>query len=202
MTKYLLILILSLSIALGFSVNKCSNQRNIIKIDQANEKAYTDSMTITKDAAGRIIAEKYVLQKQIIEITTSTRKEIEELREDIKGKSINIKNLKSISSVEEKVNPIVYATKYVVKDSTYHFILNPEYKVEVKINKDSAYMIPYITNTQTVALFDKRETVRPRKKFFLFRWFQKRHTVMKAIVKNSNKAIIITDINAAYIIKK
>ena len=32
----------------------------------------------------------------------------------------------------------------------------------------------------------KRETIKPPKKFFLFRWFQKRHTVLNITVKENN----------------
>ena len=32
----------------------------------------------------------------------------------------------------------------------------------------------------------KKETVNPPKKFFLFRWFQKRHTVLNVTVKENN----------------
>lgn len=32
----------------------------------------------------------------------------------------------------------------------------------------------------------KRETIKPPKKFFLFRWFQKRHTVLNVTVKENN----------------
>lgn len=45
---------------------------------------------------------------------------------------------------------------------------------------------PEITLENYVALNNKRETVKPRKKFFLWRWFQKRQTVTEVEVVEKN----------------
>jgi hypothetical protein len=43
-----------------------------------------------------------------------------------------------------------------------------------------------VTSEKSVVLYTSRETIEPPKKFFLCRWFQKKHTVVKAVVKENN----------------
>lgn len=43
-----------------------------------------------------------------------------------------------------------------------------------------------VTSEKSVVLYTNRETIEPPKKFFLCRWFQKKHTVVKAVVKENN----------------
>jgi hypothetical protein len=43
---------------------------------------------------------------------------------------------------------------------------------------------------KAVVVSTKRETVDPPKKFFLCRWFQKKHTVVKVVVKENNPHVI------------
>lgn len=49
---------------------------------------------------------------------------------------------------------------------------------------------PKTVSEKEVILYSKRETVEPPKKFFLARWFQKRHTVIHAVVNEENPYII------------
>ena len=45
---------------------------------------------------------------------------------------------------------------------------------------------PKVVSEKTVVMYVNKETVEPPKKFFLCRWFQKKHTVVKAVVKENN----------------
>ena len=48
---------------------------------------------------------------------------------------------------------------------------------------------PEVKSEKVVAISTKRETVDPPKKFFLCRWFQKKHTVIKVVVDEKNQHI-------------
>lgn len=53
----------------------------------------------------------------------------------------------------------------------------------------SIYLTTSFRSEKMIAVSSKRETVNPAKKFFLFRWFQKRHTVLQVTVTDSNPYI-------------
>lgn len=48
---------------------------------------------------------------------------------------------------------------------------------------------PSFTSEKYVMISSRKETVNPPKKFFLFRWFQKKHTVIEADVVEKNPFI-------------
>lgn len=174
---------------------------NQVKIDQANEKAYADTIKITHDKMGREVAEKYALQKSVSELKKSKTKEVADLTKLLKESDLKLKNLLATSNIETRIDTFLKVKRSPL-DSAYHFVVNPEFWADVVVKKDSASFHPFLTNTQKLAIADKRETINPPKKFFLWRWFQKRHIVVKIVVRNSNQAIKTNSINATYIINK
>ena len=168
-----------------------------VKIDQANEKAYTDSLQISRDKQGREVAEKYALQKTVAELKDNRN----DLRLLLKDRDLKLKNVLATSTIVTKIDTFLKVVRNP-KDSTYTFKFNPEFIVKVGVQRDSAWCNPYLTNKQDLVFGSRRETIRPPKKFFLFRWFQARHTVVKVIVRNSNEAISTNKIDATFIIKK
>ena len=49
---------------------------------------------------------------------------------------------------------------------------------------------PTVKSEKSVIVYSEKETVNPPKKFFLCRWFQKKHTVLKIVVEEENPYII------------
>ena len=47
-----------------------------------------------------------------------------------------------------------------------------------------------VTSQKSIATFTNKETVEAPKKFFLCRWFQKKHTVLKVVVKENNPHVV------------
>lgn len=47
----------------------------------------------------------------------------------------------------------------------------------------------HLTNEQVLFWENKRETIEPRRKFFLRRWFQRKHTIVQVTVVNGNPYI-------------
>ncbi len=168
-----------------------------VKIDQANEKAYTDSLQTTRDAHGREVAEKYALQKTVTDLKDNR----DDLRILLKDRDLKLKNVLATTTIVTKIDTFLKVQRSP-KDSTYTFKFNPEFIVKVGVESDSAWCKPYLTNQQDLVFGSKRETIRPPKSFFLWRLFQKKHTVVKVIVRNSNEAISTNKIDATFIIKK
>ena len=60
---------------------------------------------------------------------------------------------------------------------------------------------PSITLERYTFITGKKETVNPPKKFFLWRWFQKKHIVVEVIVKEKNPYVVNKESKYIEIIK-
>lgn len=178
-----------------------SSRGDTIRVEKANEKAYIDTISSTKDAMGRLVYEHNALQKTAVEIRKENGKLAKDIKELIGKASIKPENIVSYSFITSGINIKSFSTK-ASKDSIYNFNVNPEFTARVAVLNGQATLYANITNQQSVAFLDKRETVYPPKRFFIARWLQRRHTVVKALVRNSNPDIVVTEINAVHIIKK
>jgi len=172
-----------------------------VKVAQGNVKAYTDELVVTKDKLGRETSQKYILQSSIKNIVLGNASEVNDLKQRLKAGDLKLKNLLATATIETKIDTFLKVVRNA-KDSIYTFTFNPEFIVKVGVESDSAWCNPFLTNRQDLDIADKRETILPPKQFFLWRWMQRRHTVVKILVRNSNPAISTNKINATYIIKK
>jgi len=172
-----------------------------VKVAQGNVKAYTDELVTTKDKLGRETSQKYILQSSIKNIVLGNASEVNDLKTVMKEQDLKLKNLLSYSNITTKIDTFLKVVR-TSKDSTYTFTFNPEFIIKVGVQADSAWCNPYLVNKQLLIFSDKRETILPPKQFFLWRWLQRRHTVVKAVIRNSNPAVKTTSLNSTYIIKK
>lgn len=120
--------------------------------------------------------------------TDSLVSRLNELRKQLKIKDADLKNLQYIASQEKKVDTLFlkdtifrYDVKVdtVIKDEWSKFRLQLEYPN--KIVADYSFK-----NSTIVAASSKRETINPPKKFFLCRWFQKKHEVINIDIIQEN----------------
>lgn len=81
------------------------------------------------------------------------------------------------------------------KDTTYNLSKLPFIIDEIHIKDDSLSSHLEIFNKQAILWHTKRETIDPPKKFFLFRWFQKKHDVTYVDIVNDNPFIQTTGQN-------
>lgn len=61
------------------------------------------------------------------------------------------------------------------------------YRLDLKLRHPNVIVVnPEFTNETAVIFSNKKETINPPKKFFLLRWFQKKHIVTEIKVVNNN----------------
>jgi len=84
-------------------------------------------------------------------------------------------------------------TSSVQTDTTLDFSKRPHIINTVKLSAETATNHLEITNEQFILTNGRKETINPRKSFFLWRWFQKRHWVIYTDIHNSNPFIITDD---------
>lgn len=110
-------------------------------------------------------------------------------KEELKIKDKNIEQLQYRLSTAKKTDSLIF------RDTVFR---DPGFKLDTvfgdkwitqKLHLEYPGKVvssPEITLENYVALTNKKETIKPRKKFFLWRWFQKKHTVTTVEVVEKN----------------
>ena len=184
--SYKFILILSAIILLMFG--GLWYQSHLIK--ELNEENSAKKTQI-ESLAGRNIQARYT----IAELKHSNDSLNKKIYNYIDSLNIKPKKVKEIVYLESKVNIIdtirvndtIFVTGYyldttVVKSAYTRLNLTLKYPNEISIGTE-------IKSEKTCIFYTKRETVNPPRKFFLFRWFQKKHTITEVEVVEQNPEI-------------
>lgn len=171
-----------------------------ILIYQNNQiKGYKEQISIsTSNTKSLFIENKDLKNKtQQLQLTTqqfkyfndSINKKLDSVIKDNKIKLKTIKQLQYINSTTSKTDTIIFRDTLFRKDLKIDTLLvHPGYTLNLKLEYPNKIVTtPQFTNEQYIIFSNKRETINPPKKFFLARWFQKKHTVVTIDVINTNK---------------
>lgn len=119
-----------------------------------------------------------------------------------------MKTIEDLNIKPKKVTEVVYLEKEVFKTDTLKLndtifvkgldidttIVDEWSKVNIKMKYPDILSTTFSTTSDnTIVFYKKRETVNPPRKFFLFRWFQKKHTIIEAEVVEKNPYIKTTN---------
>ncbi len=130
--------------------------------------------------------------------------ELNEVRRELKIKDSKLKSLQYISSNFTKSDTIILKDT-VFKDERIDIdtLLSDEwYSINVGLGYPSSITVtPKFRSEKAVIVSAKKETVNPPKRFFLFRWFQKKHIVLHVNVIEKNPYIEDQDNRYVEIIK-
>ena len=119
----------------------------------------------------------------------SILRELNETRESLKVKDSKLKSLQYLSSTFIKYDTLI------IKDTLFKdpqiqvdTILSDEwYSIRIGLKYPSTITVnPMFRSVKHIVVSSRRETVNPPKKFFLFRWFQKKHTILNIDVIEKN----------------
>lgn len=130
--------------------------------------------------------------------------ELNNIRRELKIKDSKLKSLQYISSNFTKSDTIILKDT-VFKDERIDIdtLLSDEwYSINVGLRYPSSITVtPKFKSEKAVIVSAKKETVNPPKRFFLFRWFQKKHIVLHVNVIEKNPYIEDQDNRYVEIIK-
>ncbi len=180
MKRYLYISIALLSIAfvniaiiIGILLNQRSKTEKKWKEAIGNAKAYSElfSNSENKSRAFKLTIE------QLKDSNDSIFQELNEARKELKIKDSKLKSLQYISSSFSKGDTITLRDT-IFKDSHINIdtLLSDDwYSVKVELKYPSTVTVkPIFKSIKYIVVSAKKETVNPPKRFFLFRWFQKK----------------------------
>lgn len=111
-----------------------------------------------------------------------------EVRKELNIKDSKIKQMQYKLSHIEKPDSIILKDTVFVESFKLDTIIGDEWANTHLIMKYPNYIkfTPKFKLESFLFVESKKETVNPPKKFFLFRWFQKKHTVLNVTVKENN----------------
>ena len=150
----------------------------------SNVKAYDKLLSNSneKNIAYKLTAE------QLSYANDSILKELNDTRKKLKVKDKNLKSVQYITSTLSRVDTIT------LKDTIFKEPLKVDttigdkwYNVKIALSYPSTIIIsPTFKSEKNIVVSTKKETVNPPKKFWLFRLFQKKHTIIKVDVIEKN----------------
>lgn len=181
-------LIAALVLACVSSILYSRSLYNKLEIATSNEKAFAAQLDKTK-------GENYVFQLRIDQLelfNDSISGKLKKVQKENNIKDSKIKEFQYIATEYGKKDTVVL-TDTIFKEQDFELdTVVGDHWMNTKLNLKYPNFIcvePNVKSEKEVVIYTKKETVDPPKKFFLCRWFQKRHTVIKVIVNEENPYI-------------
>ena len=190
--KYIRIGVIVLTSLLAVSTYILYNRNQDLKEEtstlMSNQKAFIAENSSLKEK-NRVF--KFTVE-QLNYYNDSILQKMNDVREELKIKDKNIKQLQYLLSVSTKKDTVLFtdtifrdkslALDTIIGDKWYNIRLGLKYP-------NLIYTEPTFTSEKYIIVNKKKETVNPPKKFFLFRWFQRKHWVMEVHIKEKNPYI-------------
>ena len=187
MNKYLIITIIVLLAIIGAGWQQVKHANEKWKVAEANVKAYSEEL----NSAGKKNTALQLSVDQLKYFNDSVLQALDDTRNELKIKDKNLKALQAVKSGFTKKDTIritqvdtlfrepTLAIDTLIGDEWYNIQLGLKYPSMIAVK-------PYFKSEKHIIVSTKKETVNPPKKFFLFRWFQKKMTVIHIDVVEKN----------------
>lgn len=190
----ILVSLLSISVYILYTKNQKLKEETSTLM--SNQKAFITENSSLKEE-NRVF--KFTVE-QLNYYNDSILKKMNEVRKELKIKNKNLKQLQYLLSVSTKKDTVLFtdtifrdkslALDTIIGDKWYNIRLGLKYPFYI-------YTEPTFTSEKYIIVNKKKETVNPPKKFFLFRWFQRKHTILEVnmveknpYIKNKNNRFI------------
>lgn len=188
MKKVLVVIILMLVAFVAANIARYNSIKEKYEASEMNVKSYSQllSKSEQKNTAYKLTVE------QLEYFNDSIFQKLNRTRDSLKIKNKNLQSLHYIQSEFTKIDTIVLKdTLYKDVDTTVDTVFgDPWYHMRLALIYPSTIIVePSFRSEKQVIISSKKETINPPKKFFLFRWFQKKHQVIQVDVVESNPYI-------------
>ena len=189
MKKYIYIgiavVIILLALALGYTVVNSKSLEKKWKEAMENVKAYSQQYS-TSEKNTRALK---LSVEQLESSNDSILQELNSARKELKVKNSKLQSLQYVSSSFARADTITLVdTLFKDRSISIDTTLSDEwYSVRVGLSYPSTIAIkPEFKSIKNIVVSTKKETVNPPKKFFLWRWLQKKQTVLNIDVVEKN----------------
>ena len=168
--------------------NRNQDLKEEISVSMTNQKAFITENTSLKEENR---AFKFTVE-QLNYYNDSILQKMNDVRKGLKIKDNNLKQMQYLLSVSTKKDTVLFtdtifkdkglALDTIIGDKWYNIRLGLKYP-------NLIYTKPTFTSEKYIIVNKKKETINPPKKFFLFRWLQRKHWVMEVHIKEKNPYI-------------
>ena len=184
----IVILISLLTVSTYTLYNRNQDLKEEISVSMSNQKAFIAENSSLKEE-NRVF--KFTIE-QLNYYNDSILQKMNEVRKELKIKDKDLKQMQYLLSEATKKDTIVFRDTLfreptldidtLVGDKWYNIRLGLKYPNLITTN-------PTFISEKYIIVNKKKETINPPKKFFLFRWFQRKHWVMEVNIKEKNPYI-------------
>ena len=184
----IVILVSLLSISVYILYTKNQSLKEELSISVSNEKAFIAENSSLKNE-NRVF--KFTIE-QLNYYNDSILQKMNDVKKELKIKDKDLKQMQYLLSEATKKDTIVFRDTLfkeptldidtLIGDKWYNLILGLKYPNLITTN-------PTFISEKYIIVNKKKETINPPKKFFLFRWFQRKHWVMEVHIKEKNPYI-------------
>ena len=187
MNKYLVITIIVLLAIIGAGWQQMQHANRMWEIAEANVKAYSEELSTSKN---KNVALQLTVD-QLSYFNDSVLQALDETRKELKIKDKNLKALQAIiSGFTRRDTVTIVQVDTLFKEPTLDIdtlIGDDWYNLQLGLKYPSMIAIkPYFKSEKHIIVSSKKETVNPPKKFFLLRWFQRKHVVLHIDIVEKN----------------
>ena len=168
--------------------NRNQDLKEEISVSMSNQKAFIAENSSLKEE-NRVF--KFTVE-QLNYYNDSILQKMNEVRKELKIKDGNLKQMQYLLSEATKKDTIIFRDTLfrestldidtLIGDKWYNIRLELKYPNLITTN-------PIFVSEKYIIVNKKKETINPPKKFFLFRWLQKKHWVMEVHIKEKNPYI-------------
>ncbi len=184
----IVILISLLAVSTHTLYNRNQDLKEEISVSMSNQKAFIAENSSLKEE-NRVF--KFTIE-QLNYYNDSILQKMNDVRKELKIKDDNLKQMQYLLSEATKKDTIVFRDTLfreptldidtIIGDKWYSIRLGLKYPNLITTN-------PTFISEKYIIVNKKKETINPPKKFFLFRWFQRKHWVMEVNIKEKNPYI-------------
>lgn len=159
-----------------------------ISVSMSNQKAFIAENSSLKEE-NRVF--KFTVE-QLNYYNDSILQKMNDVKKELKVKDGDLKQMQYLLSISTKKDTVLF-TDTIFKDE--HLALDTIigdkwYSIRLGLKYPNLiYTKPAFTSEKYIIVNKKKETINPPKKFFLFRWFQRKHWVMEVHIKEKNPYI-------------
>ena len=196
MKKYLIIAIIVLLAVIGAMWQQVRYANEKWEKAEANVKAYSFALSGEK---GRCSVLQLTVD-QLDYFKDSVLQELDDTRKKLKVKDKNLKALQSVkSSFSRKDTVTLRDTLFREPSLAIDTMIGDEwYQLQLGLRYPSTVVVkPHFRSKKHIVVSNRKETVNPPKKFFLFRWFQRKHWVVE--VKVEEKSPYVDNESSRYV---
>lgn len=177
MNKWLIVTILVMAVIMTALFRQNAYVENNYKTAVANMKAYDKALSGADEKNTAL----QLTVSQLQYFSDSILKQLDNTRKELKIKDSKLKALQYVSSGFSRTDTIIlkdtifrdpgFKLDTVLQDKWYRLTLGLKFPSDISVT-------PEFKSEKHIIVSSKKETVNPPKKFFLLRWFQKKHLVL------------------------